>query len=126
MIDNRKFEWGDVHLGKCKLTHWGLNKNGSPFIEKDIPGFSLNIEEQDLSWYDASRLGFAMAPRIRYNKTMGIDGFPGIEQNTNPGSVCGAYGCIQTCFRELRDRKKLKGHTCEGCGRVKSVGGKPI
>jgi len=126
VIEDRKFEWGDVHVGKCKLTHWGLNKNGTPFIQKDIPGFDYEIEDQDISWYDAYRLGFAMAPRIRYNKTMGIDGFPEIEQSTNPGSVCGAYGCVQACFRELRDRKKLKGHVCESCGKARSVGGEPL
>jgi len=107
-IEDRKFEWGEIHTGKCKLTHWGLNKDGSPFIGKDIPGFNFDISEQDISWYDAYRLGFAMAPRIRYIKTMGLDGFDEIEQGTRPGSVCGAYGCVQACFRELKDRKKLK------------------
>ena len=125
-IEDRVFEWGEIHYGKCKLTHWGLNKDGSPFIGKDIPGFNFDIAEQDISWFDAYRLGFAMAQRAKYLKTMGLDGFPEIEQGTRPGSVCGAYGCIQACFSELRERKKLKGHACANDGKVKSVGGKPI
>jgi ferredoxin len=125
-IEGRKFEWGDVHLGKCKLTHWGLNKDASPFIEKDIPGFNFDIAEQDIPWFDAFRLGFAMAPRIRYLKAMGLDGFGEIEQGTRPGSVCGAYGCVQACFTDLRNKKKLKGHKCEGCEKAKSIGGRPL
>ena len=124
-IEDRKFEWGDLHLGKCKLTHWGMNKAGSPFIQKDIPGFNFEIAEQDLAWYDAYRLGFAFAQRVRYMKTMGLDGFPEIEMGSRPGSICGAYGCVQTCFTELREKKKLKGHACED-GKVKSVGGQSL
>ena len=102
-IEDRTFEWGDIHTGKCKLTHWGMNKDASPFINRDLPGFNYNIEDQDLSWYDAYRLGFAFAQRIRYNKTMGLDGFPEIEQHPNPGSICGAYGCIQACNAVLKN-----------------------
>jgi ferredoxin len=109
-IEDRTFEWGDVHLGKCKLTHWGLNKKASPFVEKAIPGLTLNIEEQDLPWFDAFKLGFALAPRSPYLKVMGIDGFGEIEQGIRPGSVCGAYGCVQACYSDLHRKNKLKGH----------------
>ena len=125
-IEDRTFEWGDIHVGKCKLTHWGLNKEASPFINRDIPGFNYKIEDQDINWYDAFRLGFAMSQRIRYNKTLGLDGFPEIEQGTRPGSICGAYGCIQACYKVLNGGKKLKGHKCESCDKTKSTGGKPV
>ena len=30
--EGRRFEWGRVDCGKCKVTHWGLNPKASPFV----------------------------------------------------------------------------------------------
>ena len=34
-IEGVKFEWANVDMGKCTLTHHGLNKEASPFLARD-------------------------------------------------------------------------------------------
>jgi|GEM_PF-71294 len=102
-IEDRVFEWGDVDLGKCKLTHWGLNELASPFIKKDVPGWKMNIDEQTMTWFEAFNFGHAVSKRSRYLTTMST-GFEEIGQGGRPGPICGAYGCIQACNDELKSR----------------------
>jgi len=104
-IEDRVFEWGDVDLGKCKLTHWGLNELASPFVKKDMPGFKMNIDEQTMMWYEAYNFGYALAKRSKYLDTMST-GFQEIGQGGRPGSVCGATGCIQACNGYLKKAKR--------------------
>lgn len=105
-IEDRTFEWGDVDLGKCKLTHWGLNELASPFIKKDVPGWKLNIDEQTMGWYEAFHFGHAVSKRSKYLTTMST-GFEELGQGGRPGPICGAYGCIQACYRDLKARGKV-------------------
>jgi len=105
-IEDRVFEWGDVDLGKCKLTHWGLNELASPFVKKDMPGFKLNIDEQSMMWYQAYNFGMKLSKNSTYLNTMST-GFQEIGQGGRPGSVCGATGCIQACYEILKKTGKI-------------------
>lgn len=102
-IEDRIFEWGDVDLGKCKLTHFGLNELASPFIKKDIPGWKMNIDEQTMSWFEAFNFGHAVSKRSKYLTTM-TSGYEELGQGGRPGPICGAYGCIQACYEELKSK----------------------
>jgi len=105
-IEDRVFEWGDVDLGKCKLTHWGLNELASPFVKKDMPGFKMNIDEQTMSWQEAMNFGRSLSQRSRYLSTV-ANGFDELGQNGRPGSICGAYGCIQSCYEHLKQAGRV-------------------
>jgi epoxyqueuosine reductase len=43
-VEGRKFSWGNIHLGKCKVTHWGINPEASPFIQKDLAGLNMDAK----------------------------------------------------------------------------------
>ncbi len=105
-IEDRVFEWGDVDLGKCKLTHWGLNELASPFVKKDMPGFKLNIDEQTMMWYEAYNFGMKLSKNSKYLDTMST-GFQEIGQGGRPGSVCGATGCVQACYEVLKKAGRI-------------------
>lgn len=92
-IEDRVFEWGAVHLGRCKLCHHGLLRQAGPFIARDIAGLNIDVERQDLSWHSAFKLGRALFPLIRHHK-MQSDGIGLVP-------VCGARGCIRSCVDEL-------------------------
>ncbi|MDD2442620.1 MAG: hypothetical protein PHN53_05010 [Eubacteriales bacterium] len=105
-IEDRVFEWGDVDLGKCKLTHWGLNELASPFVKKDMPGFKMNIDEQTMGWFEAINFGRSLSQRSRYLSTV-ANGFDELGQGGRPGSICGAYGCIQSCYMHLKQTGRI-------------------
>ena len=94
--EGREFAWGRVNYGKCKVTHWGLNPKASPFVSKDLPGMNMDVDKVSYDWYAAYRLGFALAPRIKYLDLIST-GSAEHGQGGRPGSVCGAVGCIQAC-----------------------------
>jgi epoxyqueuosine reductase len=116
-IEGRTYEWGEITYGKCKLTHWGMNKEASPFFAKDLPGFNFEIDDQAIKWRDAYDLGWAVADRVRYMKLIST-GIEEIGQVGRPGSICGARGCIGACYRHLgrtpRVRNRPRGWVREG------------
>ena len=107
-VEGRTFEWGKVDYGKCKVTHWGLNPKASPFVKKDLPGMDMKVEETNYTWYEAYRLGFALADRVDYLKLIS-KGTAEHGQGGRPGSVCGAVGCVQACNTHLEATGRLKG-----------------
>lgn len=107
-VDDREFAWGRVDCGKCKVTHWGLNPAASPFVRKDLPGMRMEVEKTTYTWYEAYRLGFALAERIDYLRLI-AHGSAEHGQGGRPGSVCGAVGCIQACNDHLEQRGRLTG-----------------
>jgi ferredoxin len=106
-IEDREFEWGAIDLGKCKLTHWGMNELASPFIKKDVPGWKMNIDEQTMTWFEAYNFGRAVSVRSKYINTMAT-GFEEMGQGGRPGPICGAYGCIETCYAVLKKNRKFR------------------
>ncbi|MFA6929281.1 MAG: hypothetical protein WCT05_03060 [Lentisphaeria bacterium] len=106
--EGRRFRWGKVHCGKCKVTHWGLNPKASPFVQKDLPGMNMDIDQVNYNWYEAYRLGFALSSQIAYLNLIAT-GSPEHGQGGRPGSVCGGRGCLQACNEHLEKRGKLSG-----------------
>ncbi len=105
-IEGRIFEWADLDYGKCKLTHWGFNRNASPFVKQDLPGFNLDISKQNMTWKEAYDFGWTLANRVKYISLVS-KGISEIEQSGRPGSICGARGCIQACFDQLEKTKVI-------------------
>jgi len=106
-IEGRTFEWGDIDYGKCKLTHWGFNRNTSPFVVKDLPGFHLNIAKQQMTWREAYDFGWTLAERVNYISLVSR-GISEIGQVGRPGSICGGIGCIQACSEQLENSGIIK------------------
>jgi epoxyqueuosine reductase len=102
-VEGRTFSWGDVDLGKCKVTHWGINPLASPFVRKDLPGLNMDVKNTHFGWYEAYRLGYAISTRVDYQGRMAT-GFKEVGQSGRPGPICGARGCIQACYRHLKKK----------------------
>ncbi len=90
-VEGHHIEWNDLDLGKCKLTHFGLNKLSSPFFAKRFPGVSLPVGEQEVTWLEAWDLGRAMFPTMPALSAL----------SASPVAVCGARGCIIGCMKHL-------------------------
>jgi ferredoxin len=98
-IEGQKFEWNDLDLGKCKLTHFGLNRTTSPHFCKRYPGMYLPIDEQEATWKEAHDLGFAVMKDVPNLEALRrFDGYL---------AVCGARGCAIGCMKHLEQRGKL-------------------
>jgi len=99
-LEGQKYEWGSISLGKCKLTHFGLNRAVSPHFCKRYPNVVFPIQEQETTWKEALDLGFAVM--------RDIPTFEALRRYDDFIAVCGARGCILGCVKHLEKRGKLK------------------
>lgn len=99
VIEGHRIEWGDLDLGKCKLTHFGLNRKNSQFLVQRYPGLYLPIPEQEVTWKEAWDLGWAVFPSVPYYEAISRWGVP---------ALCGARGCIIGCMKHLEKRRCVK------------------
>lgn len=103
-IEGRTLSWADLDYGKCKLTHWGFNKDASPFMAKDLPGLSMDVVDQSMSWREAFDFGHTLSKEVEYIALV-AKGNSEVEHGGSPGSICGARGCIQACVEHWETRK---------------------
>ena len=96
-VEGHRIEWNDLDLGKCKLTHFGLNKLSGPFFAKRFPGLRLAVEEQEVTWLEAWDLGWAMFPTMPALNALAA----------SPVAACGARGCIIGCMKHLEKEERL-------------------
>ncbi|MHB0875629.1 MAG: hypothetical protein ACYC5O_06265 [Anaerolineae bacterium] len=47
-IDDCTCNWSDVHMGKCTLSYYGADSTMSPFTHRSLPGWSLDVSQQDM------------------------------------------------------------------------------
>ncbi|HCA47584.1 MAG TPA: hypothetical protein DEP45_09600 [Armatimonadetes bacterium] len=90
-VEGHHIEWNDLDLGKCKLTHFGLNKLSGPFFAKRFPGVRMAVGEQEVTWLEAWDLGWAMFPTMPALSAL----------SASPVAACGARGCIIGCMKHL-------------------------
>ncbi len=117
--DGHKIEWNDLDLGKCKLTHFGLNRKNSPYMAKRFPGVYLPIPEQQVTWLEAWDMGWLMFPAFPTYKALA----------RSPIAFCGARGCIIGCMKNV-ERKGIVKNTFNAqpgfsCGKPWSMPEKP-
>ena len=93
-------EWvcNDLNLGKCKLTHFGLNRKTAPHFVKQFPGIYMPIDEQGNTWVEGWNLGFAIFPGVPTYKAFA----------SYPIAICGSRGCIIACMSHLEKRGLIK------------------
>jgi ferredoxin len=87
----------DLDLGKCKLTHFGLNRATSPHFVKHFPGIYIPIAEQGATWVEGWNLGYAVFSGIPTYKAF----------SSYPIAICGARGCIMSCMSHLEKTKRV-------------------
>jgi epoxyqueuosine reductase len=113
-IEGHDIHWGDVHMGKCTLTHHGLNKEIDPFLHQDFPGLDIKVREADgVSEEEAYRLTHVLAAgKFRKTKQFPREramGFTGVVGSTiGYRALCGARGCIRACMMHLEKKKKIE------------------
>ena len=112
-IENNTYEWGDVHMGRCTLTHHGLNREASPFLAKDVPFFDLNVRESNISEETAYKLTYSLAqagwrPTPEFPGKAVISYYKQILDHTSYFAVCGAKGCIRSCMAGMEKRNAVE------------------
>ena len=109
-IEDKTYEWGDVHMGRCTLTHHGLNREASPFLKKDLPGFEIDVRNSNMSEESAYRMTYPMAqarwnpsPEAPTNAVIGY--YRQMLDHVGYFAVCGARGCIRACMEGMEKRE---------------------
>ncbi len=109
-IEDKTYEWGDVHMGRCTLTHHGMNWEASPFLKKDLPGMQLNVRDSEMSEEAAYRLTYPMASagwsasrEFPYKAVLNY--YNQIKSHIDYFAICGAKGCIRACMASVEKRK---------------------
>lgn len=97
-VEGHKIEWADIDLGKCKLTHFGLNRKNGQFLAKRYPGLYLPIVEQEVTWKEAWDFGWSVFPSVPYFDAISRFGVP---------ALCGARGCIIACMKHMEKRGRV-------------------
>jgi len=114
-IEDKEYEWADVHMGRCTLTHHGLNWEASPFLKKDVPGFNLDVRHSNMSEEVAFKLCYPLAlakwhsrsPEFSESNAV-VNYYNQIITHTNYFAVCGAKGCIRACMDNLEKKKRIE------------------
>lgn len=112
-IDGQTYEWGDVHMGRCTLTHHGLNWEVSPFLKAAYPGLDLRVRESALSEDSAYRLCYPVAqatfaPSPEAPDPNCVPFYRQLLQHTGYFAVCGAKGCIRGCMAAMEKRHAIE------------------
>lgn len=112
-IDDQIIEWGDVHMGRCTLTHHGLNYEASPFLKKSLPGFDLDVRNSKVSEEVAYRMAYILADgRWAPNEELPTDSvipfYKQIKDHTGYFAVCGAKGCVRACMDFQEKAKNIE------------------
>lgn len=114
-IGEETYEWGDVHMGRCTLTHHGMNWECSPFLKKDMPGLDLDVRNSTMSEEAAYKLTYPIAgatwpasPEFPSDAVMTY--YNQIKSHTGYFAICGAKGCIRACMEGLERRKCIGQH----------------
>lgn len=112
-IEDKVYEWGDVHMGRCTLTHHGMNWEVSPFLKKDFPGLDMNVRENTMSEEAAYRLCYPMSsakwlPSPEFPAGSCMEFYSQIREHTQYFAVCGARGCIRGCMSAMEKKKSIE------------------
>jgi len=112
-IGGKDISWGNVHMGRCTLTHHGLNNTISPFLNKDLPNLQYNVPESNVTEEEAYRLAYPVAlgtwTKSHYEENSGnvIKYYRYILDHCGYFAICGARGCIRACMDSLEKSKRI-------------------
>jgi ferredoxin len=112
-IEDQTYEWGDVHMGRCTLTHHGMNWEASPFLKKAFPGLNLDVRKTNMSEEAAYKLTYPAAhatwtPSPEFPDSAILPFYSQIMSHCGYFALCGAKGCIRACMASLEARKAIE------------------
>jgi ferredoxin len=103
--------YGDVQMGRCTLSHHGLNNECSPFLKKDFPNMAFDVRSSDMTEEEAYMLAYTLAGAKWYRKpeTRSImEYYNYIKSHTGYFAICGARGCIRACMNMLERTGRIE------------------
>ncbi len=111
-IGDMPVSWGDVHMGRCTLTHHGFNNKISPFHKKAFPNMAFDVDNSEMTEEEAYRLCYPMATAkwtncLYDNDSYVIPYYQYIMNHVGYFAVCGAKGCIRACMINLEQNKLI-------------------
>lgn len=103
--------YGDVQMGRCTLSHHGLNNECSPFLKKEFPNLALNVRDSEITEEEAYILSYTMA-RAKWSRkpenTSVMGYYDYIMTHTGYFAICGARGCIRACMNALEKTGRIE------------------
>ncbi len=113
-IEDKTYEWGNVHMGRCTLCYHGGDPMVSPFIHKTFPGYEFDVRKQDVSENAAYKLCWPFSlgtwpPTPEDPSGCIIEGHYMLMQWGGDGSygVEGSRGCMRSCFDRLERTRRI-------------------
>lgn len=113
-LGGKEISWGDVHMGRCTLTHHGFNNKISPFHKKAFPNMEFDVEHSNVTEEEAYRLCYPMATAKWTNCLYDLEDahvinyYSYIMKHVGYFAICGAKGCIRACMQNLEQTKRIE------------------
>ncbi len=103
--------YGDVRMGRCTLSHHGMNNECSPFLKKEFPNMAFDVRNSEMTEEEAYILSYTMARgkwgRKPENHSV-IGYYDYILEHTGYFAICGAKGCIRACMDVLERAGRIE------------------
>ncbi len=103
--------YGDVQMGRCTLTHHGMNNEVSPFLKRDFPNMAFDVRHSDMTEEEAYMLCYSLAS-AKWGRRVGthvlMEYYDYVLHHTGYFAVCGARGCIRACMDSLEKRGRIE------------------
>ena len=113
-IEDKVYEWGDVHMGRCTLGFHGGDAQVSPFLHKTYSGRDFDVRKQDMTEDMAYKHCWptSLGRWRRCEDTSGYicEGHAKISEWGQGGSfgIGGSRGCMRSCFDYLERKKAIE------------------
>ena len=103
--------YGDVRMGRCTMTHHGLNEECSPFLKKEFPNFSFHVRDSEITEEEAYILSYTIArgkwSRKPETRSL-VEYYDYVLSHTTYYAICGAKGCIRACMDMLERSNRIE------------------
>ncbi len=107
----KKIWYGDVRMGRCTLSHHGMNNECSPFLKKEFPNMAFDVRNSEMTEEEAYIMSYTMANgrwgrKPDTNRVMTYYDY--IISHTGYFAICGAKGCIRACMNALERSGRIE------------------
>ncbi len=103
--------YGDVRMGRCTMSHHGLNEECSPFLKKEFPNFSFHVRDSEITEEEAYIMAYSLA-RSKWSRkpeTKSVVSYYNyMLSHTGYFAICGAKGCIRACMDMLEKTDRIE------------------
>lgn len=107
----KKIWYADVRMGRCTLSHHGMNNECSPFHKKEFPNMAFDVRNSEMTEEEAYILSYSIANakwgrKPESSSVMGYYDY--IISHTGYFAICGARGCIRACMDALERSGRIE------------------